>query len=64
VINVNYPICHRALLNKKARMDIITHVAVCTSGDVVKIVIGNFVTANQARRKWYAKVISEVSSGD
>ena len=48
-------------------MDIITHVTVCASGDLAKIdkiVIGNFVTASQAQRKWYTKVISEVSSGD
>ncbi|KIM74861.1 hypothetical protein PILCRDRAFT_691729 [Piloderma croceum F 1598] len=68
VINVkNSPICHRPQLNKKAEMDIITHVAVCASGDwakIDKIVVGNFVTASQAQRKWYTKVISKVSSGD
>ena len=48
-------------------MDIITHVAVCASGDwakIDKIVIGNFVTASQAQGKWYTKVISKVSSGN
>jgi phosphatidylserine decarboxylase len=68
VINVkNCPICHRLRLNKKAEMNIITHVAVCTSGDwakIDKIVVGNFVTASQAQRKWYTKVISKVSGGD
>ena len=29
-----------------------------------RIVVGNFVTASQAQRKWYTKVISMVSSGD
>jgi phosphatidylserine decarboxylase len=61
VINVkNCPICHRPRLNKKAEMDIITHVAVCASGDwakIDKIVVGNFVTASQAQGKWYTKVI-------
>ena len=46
VINVkNCPICHRPRLNKKVDRDIITHVAVCASGDWVKIdktVVGNF----------------------
>jgi phosphatidylserine decarboxylase len=68
VINVkNCPLCHRPRLNKKAEMDIITHLAVCASGDWAKIdriVVGNFVTASQAQRKWYTKVISKVSSGD
>jgi phosphatidylserine decarboxylase len=56
VINVkNCPICHCPRLNKKAEMDIITHVAVCASGDwakIDKIVVGNFVTASQVQRKW------------
>jgi phosphatidylserine decarboxylase len=29
-----------------------------------KIVVGNFVTASQAQRKWYTKIISKVSGGD
>jgi phosphatidylserine decarboxylase len=59
VINVkNCPICHRLRLNKKVEMDIVTHVAVCASGDwakIDKIDIGNFVTASQAQRMWYTK---------
>jgi len=68
VINVkNCPLCHRPRLNSKAEMDIVTHLAVCASQDwnkVDRIVVGNFVTASQAQRKWYTKVISKVSSGD
>jgi phosphatidylserine decarboxylase len=68
VINVkNCPLCHRPRLNKKAEMDIITHLAVCASGDWAKIdriVVGNFVTASQAQRKWYTRILSKVSSGD
>ncbi|KAF7971904.1 hypothetical protein HWV62_19467 [Athelia sp. TMB] len=68
VINVkNCPLCHRPRLNKKAEVDIVTHLAVCASGDWAKIdriVVGNFVTASQAQRKWYTKIISKVSSGD
>jgi phosphatidylserine decarboxylase len=59
----NCLICHRPRLNKKAEMDIIMHIAVCASRDwakIDKIVIGNFVTASQAQRKWYTKVISKV----
>jgi phosphatidylserine decarboxylase len=54
-------------MNSKAEVDIITHLAVCASqdwGKVDRIVVGNFVTANQAQRKWYTKIITKVSSGD
>ena len=68
VINVkNCPLCHRPRLNSKAEIDIVTHLAVCASQDwekVDRIVVSNFVTASQAQRKWYTKVISMVSSGD
>jgi phosphatidylserine decarboxylase len=68
VINVkNCPLCHRPRLNSKAEMDIVTHLAVCASSDwakVNRIMVGNFVTASQAQRKWYTKVLSKVSSGD
>ena len=68
LINVKHcPLCHRPRLNKKAEMDIITHLAVCARGDWVKIgriVVGNFVTISRARRRWYTRIISKVSSGD
>ena len=68
VINVkNCPLCHRPRLNSKAEIDIVTHLAICASQDwnkVDRIVVGNFVTASQAQRKWYTKVISMVSNGN
>ncbi|OSC96707.1 hypothetical protein PYCCODRAFT_1472429 [Trametes coccinea BRFM310] len=68
VINVkNCPLCHRPRLNSKAEVDIVTHLAVCASQDwarVDRIVVGNYVTASQAQRKWYTKIISKVSAGD
>lgn len=68
VINVkSCPLCHRPRMNSKAEVDIITHLAICASQDwsaVDKIVVGNFVTASQAQRKWYTKVLGKVSSGD
>ena len=68
VINVkNCPLCHRPRLNSKAEIDIVTHLAVCASQDwkkVDRIVVGNFVTASQAQRKWYTNVISKISSGN
>jgi len=68
LINIkNCPLCHRPRLNSKAEIDIITHLAICASQDwnqVDRIVVGNFVTASQAQRKWYTKMITKVSSGD
>lgn len=68
VINVkNCPLCHRPRLNSKAEVDIVTHLAVCASQDwarVDRIVVSNFVTANQAQRKWYTKLVAKVSAGD
>lgn len=68
VINVkNCPLCHRPRMNSKAEMDIVTHLAICASKDwarVDRIVVGNFVTASQAQRKWYTKIITKVSSGN
>ncbi|KAF9255142.1 hypothetical protein L218DRAFT_1081995 [Marasmius fiardii PR-910] len=68
VINVkNCPLCHRPRLSSKAEMDIVTHLAVCASQDwnkVDRIVVGNFVTASQAQRKWYTRILGKVSSGD
>ncbi|KAG8922083.1 hypothetical protein FRC02_012151, partial [Tulasnella sp. 418] len=67
VINIKTcPLCHRPRMNSKAEVDIITHLAVCASGDwakVDRIVVGNFVTASQAQRKWYTNVIAKVSAG-
>jgi len=67
VINIkNCPLCHRPRLKSKAEADIVTHIALCASQDwgrVNRIVVGNFVTASQAQRKWYTKVITKVSSG-
>ena len=67
VINVrSCPLCHRPRMNDRAEVDIVTHLAVCASQDwnkVDKIVVGNFVTASQAQRKWYTRVLEKVSGG-
>jgi phosphatidylserine decarboxylase len=60
------PICHQPRLNKRTDADIITHIATCASQDwrqVNNIVMGGFVTASQAQRKWYSKVITKVTYG-
>ncbi|RYO83133.1 hypothetical protein DL766_004468 [Monosporascus sp. MC13-8B] len=60
------PICHQPRLNKRKDADIITHIATCASQDwrqVDNLVMGGFVTASQAQRKWYSKVITKISYG-
>ena len=60
------PICHQPKLNKRIDADIITHIATCASSDwrqVNNLVMGGFVTASQAQRKWYSKVITKISYG-
>ncbi|KAF8629477.1 hypothetical protein AX15_003424 [Amanita polypyramis BW_CC] len=67
VINVkNCPLCHRPRLNSKGEMDIVTHLAVCASQDwnqIDRIMVGNFVTASQAQRKWYTNMLGKISAG-
>jgi phosphatidylserine decarboxylase len=68
VINIkNCLLCHRPRPNSKAERDIVTHLAVCASQDwarVNRVMVGNFVTAIQAQRKWYTNVLSKVSAGN
>ena len=61
------PLCHMPRLSKKAEVDIVTHLAVCASQDwrrVDSMMVSNFVTASQAHRKWYTKVVHKISQGD
>lgn len=61
------PLCHMPRLSKKAEVDIVTHLAVCASQDwrrINSMVVGNFVTASQAHRKWYTRVITKISQGN
>jgi len=60
------PICHQPRLNKRNDADIITHIATCASQDwrqVNTLMMAGFVTASQAQRKWYSKVITKISYG-
>ncbi|KAI0472995.1 phosphatidylserine decarboxylase-domain-containing protein [Xylariaceae sp. FL0804] len=60
------PICHQPRLNKRKDTDIITHIATCASQDwrqVNSLMMGGFVTASQAQRKWYSKIVTKISYG-
>jgi phosphatidylserine decarboxylase len=58
-------ICHQPLKHR-TDADVITHIATCASSDwqqVNNLVMGGFVTASQAQRKWYSKVITKIGYG-
>lgn len=61
------PFCNQPRLNKRAEIDIVTHLATCASQDWAvdsQLVIGKFVSSNQARKRWYTKVVSKVTYGN
>lgn len=61
------PLCHMPRLSNKGEMDIITHLAVCAAHDwrrVESLTVRNYVTASQAHRKWYTKVVNKISQGN
>ncbi|KAM0791836.1 hypothetical protein ACM66B_004094 [Microbotryomycetes sp. NB124-2] len=67
VINIKEcPLCRKSRMDSKAELDIITHMAICSSTDpksVNRIVVNEYVTASQAQRKWFTKVISKATKG-
>lgn len=67
VINISKcPLCHKDRIDSRLEIDLVTHLAVCASQDwstLDRIPVGNFVTASQAHRKWFTKVISKVQNG-
>ncbi|KAK4048980.1 phosphatidylserine decarboxylase [Microbotryomycetes sp. JL221] len=67
IINIKEcPLCRKPRMNSKAEIDIITHMAICSSTDpksVNRIVVNEYVTASQAQRKWFTKMISKATKG-
>lgn len=67
VVNIKTcPLCHQPRLKKKSEADIITHLAVCASTDwsrVDRMIVGNYVTASQAQRKFFTKILTKVTAG-
>ena len=60
------PICLLPRLSQAEETDIVTHLALCTSRkgrSVDDIMVSNFVTATQARRKWYTNIFTVLSQG-
>ncbi|KAI5474290.1 phosphatidylserine decarboxylase [Pseudohyphozyma bogoriensis] len=67
VINIKEcPLCRKPRMSSKAEIDIFTHMGICSSNDprsVNRIVVGEYVTASQAQRKWMTKIISTATKG-
>ncbi|KAF5588808.1 phosphatidylserine decarboxylase [Fusarium pseudocircinatum] len=60
------PICRQPSLNRRDDAAVITHVAICLSQDwsqVNEVITSGFATSSQAQRKWYSKVITNVTYG-
>ncbi|CAO1630307.1 unnamed protein product [Sympodiomycopsis kandeliae] len=60
------PLCHMPRLSKKGDGDVVTHLAICASQDwrrVDSLVVSNFVTASQAHRKWFNKIVITATQG-
>ncbi|KAK9243848.1 phosphatidylserine decarboxylase-domain-containing protein [Lipomyces tetrasporus] len=60
------PVCHQPRLDKRAEVDIITHLAMCASLDwkqVDLLTMNAYVTSDQAKRKWVGKVVSKLGYG-
>ncbi|GAA5866341.1 hypothetical protein JCM1840_004090 [Sporobolomyces johnsonii] len=67
VINIkSCPLCQKPRLSKKGELDIVTHLGICSSTDPAsanRFLVSNYVTASQAQRKFFSKVISKVTNG-
>lgn len=60
------PICCQKRLSKKQDIDIITHVAMCSSKDwsiVNKLLVSSYVTPRQATKRWFSKVLIKLTYG-
>lgn len=61
------PFCGQPRLNNKAEIDIVTHLATCASQDwsrVNLLAMNKFVSSNQARKRWYTKMVFKVTYGN
>ncbi|GAA5932137.1 uncharacterized protein JCM15063_001131 [Sporobolomyces koalae] len=67
VINIkSCPLCNKPRMSKKGELDIITHLGICSStdpGSANRFLVSDFVTASQAQRKFFSKVVSKITKG-
>lgn len=60
------PVCNKKRLSNKNEVDIITHVAICSSDDwstVNKMLKPSFASSQMATKKWYSKVLIKLTYG-
>lgn len=60
------PFCGQPRLNKKAEIDIVTHLATCASQSWTRDLpsMTQFVSSNHARKRWYTKMAFKVTYGN
>lgn len=61
------PFCGQPRLNNKSEIDIVTHLATCASQDWARadlLSVNKFVSSNQARKRWYTKMMFKVTYGN
>lgn len=61
------PFCGQPRLDNKAEIDIVTHLATCASQNWTReglLSMRNYVSSNQARKRWYTKVMFKVTYGN
>lgn len=66
VLLTECPVCYTTWNSSQHDLDVITHLAICTSKDdstVEKFVMGGFLTEEYASRKWFSKFLSFISYG-
>ena len=67
IINIRTcPLCHHPRLGKRSEQDIVSHLAICASADwnrVDRIVTANYVSASQAQRKYFTRMVNKVAIG-
>lgn len=67
------PLCNQPRMDKRAELDIITHLATCSSQEwstatngegIGNAVLNSFVTSKQASKRWFSKVVTKVTYGN
>ncbi|CAN6634700.1 phosphatidylserine decarboxylase proenzyme 2 [Trichomonascus vanleenenianus] len=61
------PGCNQPRLGKRTEIDIVTHLAICADQNWAKVdalIMDRYVSSDQARKRWYSKIVSKVSYGN
>lgn len=63
------PFCDQPRMDKRDELDIITHLATCSSQawstkSSENVIMNSFVTSKQATKRWFSKVVTKVTYGN